>query len=147
MWITLLTSGVGDAYFAALQTFILGVMAAYKKGFSLQALQMELSVSKVRIITTALSAQMPNRYRAKAVAILALFFFVLRTSFLITQTPRYFAPGMCTDYLLRRRKSQRSTRTERQREAYSLHLDRSHLFGAPKNQLSDEGEENGLSGR
>jgi len=42
----LLTKGLGEPYNLALQSFILGVMAAYKKGFSIPALQMEISMAK-----------------------------------------------------------------------------------------------------
>ncbi|KAJ8904626.1 hypothetical protein NDN08_001144 [Rhodosorus marinus] len=46
VWFVLLTKGLGEPYNLALQSFILGVMAAYKKGFSIPALQMEISMAK-----------------------------------------------------------------------------------------------------
>mmetsp|Transcript_6918 Transcript_6918/g.21037 ORF Transcript_6918/g.21037 Transcript_6918/m.21037 type:complete len:261 (-) Transcript_6918:326-1108(-) len=49
VWLMLLARGVGEQYFMAIQAFILGVMAAYKKGYSIPALQMELSMTKIDV--------------------------------------------------------------------------------------------------
>lgn len=48
VWLRLMTSGVGAAYDAAIQAFVVACIAAYKTGYSLTALKFELSANEVR---------------------------------------------------------------------------------------------------
>lgn len=45
VWIRLMTSGVGPEYEEAIQAFVLSCMAAYKAGYSITALKLELSAN------------------------------------------------------------------------------------------------------
>lgn len=47
VWIKLMTVGVGEDYETALKQFVMGCMAAYKAGYSLMALKLELAANEL----------------------------------------------------------------------------------------------------
>ena len=53
VWIKLMTVGVGEGYESALKQFVAGVMAAYKAGYSLMALKLELSANELGKVKVA----------------------------------------------------------------------------------------------
>lgn len=47
VWIRLISAGVGEAYDAAIQQFVIACVAAYKAGYSLTALKLELAANEI----------------------------------------------------------------------------------------------------
>lgn len=55
VWVHLVTQGVGQAYEAAIQEFVIACIAAFKAGYSLTALQFELSNNEIQYKNTGLT--------------------------------------------------------------------------------------------
>lgn len=66
VWLRLMTVGTGEEYESAIQEFIIGAVSAYKSGYSLAALALELKQNEVRTGDAALDASLRLSDREEA---------------------------------------------------------------------------------
>lgn len=66
VWLRLMTVGTGEEYERAIQEFIIGAVSAYKSGYSLAALALELKQNEVRTGDDALDASLRLSDREEA---------------------------------------------------------------------------------
>ncbi|GAB0490866.1 hypothetical protein MMPV_002104 [Pyropia vietnamensis] len=66
VWLRLMTIGTGEEYERAIQEFIIGAVSAYKSGYSLAALALELKQNEVRTGDDALDASLRLSDREEA---------------------------------------------------------------------------------
>lgn len=87
VWIRLLTSGIGKEYDDAITAFIIATMAAYKAGYSINALKFELAAHERITEFNGIDISLTDEEKQTRLIWISLIYLTLATTKMVTERP------------------------------------------------------------